>query len=978
MKKIIYFAIFIYSLSSFCFSQSLPDPPQLLLPENNATGVNPYGFHFLWHSVEDATNYELMWDDNPEFSRYYGQYPPLSGTIFPDTATVSSWSFSLLEGGIHYWRVRAINSAGNGPWSEIWSFFALPKHTTILQPQNGAMLSNNFVTAVYRSLRGASYYKILLYNYSTSNEPLIDQIIQDTSFTINNLEYQKIYHLDVYGLDHEYNYHDIHASVNFTFGEVPLDPAPPTPIYPLNGAAGIELLPQFQWNSTLGSTLYWIKLSKDSLFSSIIFHQGMSDTSFTYISGLNYDTKYFWQLRAQGMQGDMGSWSPVYSFTTAPHLPEKPRLYFPTNGETNLHFPIFFKWDDLNYFADEVFYNLNIESDDGTTVFDTVFINQSSFYLSNLNSGSNFKWKVRAGTNKGYGEWSDTWQFSTMLELDKPILLEPTNYSVQQGQDFQFIWHQVDLAELYQVQISLTDGFDSLVYNNNIADTTLQRSLTKFNSSYYWRVRAVNDPAVGPWSDIWQFQILEPLQAPQLVFPQNLATNIQPEFNFSWNEVKQAEKYYLQVSSNPEFSQILINENNITDTSYFCSTLPLGLTYYWRIKSINQYGESEWSSIHNFILVQHLAAPVLIYPANNSTDIITEFSFSWHAVAFSKKYWLQVSDDSNFSSMSLDRNDLVDTTFLSTTLESGTQYFWRVKALRFDTTGSNWSDIYSFSTKPASIPQPQLISPSNNSIDLTTEPTLTWQSVENYSTYHLQLSRDFNFSILVVNENNIGTTQKKVNNLNEGEKYYWRVRVSQDGDVSSWSDTWNFITKLSKPNNLTATQMDSSVILSWQHNIPNLNYIIERETNAMPALLLDSVFNQFTFTDSSISNNQTYTYSLYAKSNFARSDTISVKIYISISSLEDSEKPNSFYLSQNYPNPFNPTTSINYSTPLNSFVKIDVYTITGERLFTLVDEYQPAGTYNIVFDASNLTSGIYLYKLKANNHVAVKKMILLK
>jgi len=109
MKTIFYFTFFISSLFSLCFSQSLPEPPQLLLPENNAIGLDPLrGIKFLWRSVEDATSYELMYDDNPEFSLYYGH----SGTIFPDTAAANSWSFGLLEGGIHYWRVRAINSAG--------------------------------------------------------------------------------------------------------------------------------------------------------------------------------------------------------------------------------------------------------------------------------------------------------------------------------------------------------------------------------------------------------------------------------------------------------------------------------------------------------------------------------------------------------------------------------------------------------------------------------------------------------------------------------------------------------------------------------------------------------------------------------------------------------------------------------------------------------------------------------------------------
>lgn len=87
---------------------------------------------------------------------------------------------------------------------------------------------------------------------------------------------------------------------------------------------------------------------------------------------------------------------------------------------------------------------------------------------------------------------------------------------------------------------------------------------------------------------------------------------------------------------------------------------------------------------------------------------------------------------------------------------------------------------------------------------------------------------------------------------------------------------------------------------------------------------------------------------------------------------------NKFSLSQNYPNPFNPTTKISWQSPVGSHQIIKVYDITGKEIMTLVDEYKSAGKYEINFDASSLSSGVYLYKLIAGKYSVTKKMVVLK
>lgn len=88
--------------------------------------------------------------------------------------------------------------------------------------------------------------------------------------------------------------------------------------------------------------------------------------------------------------------------------------------------------------------------------------------------------------------------------------------------------------------------------------------------------------------------------------------------------------------------------------------------------------------------------------------------------------------------------------------------------------------------------------------------------------------------------------------------------------------------------------------------------------------------------------------------------------------------PAEFSLKQNYPNPFNPTTTIEYEIPTLSKVRIEVFDIIGREIETLLNKEQAPGNYKINFDASKLCSGIYFYKIAANNFVQTKKMVVLK
>jgi hypothetical protein len=93
---------------------------------------------------------------------------------------------------------------------------------------------------------------------------------------------------------------------------------------------------------------------------------------------------------------------------------------------------------------------------------------------------------------------------------------------------------------------------------------------------------------------------------------------------------------------------------------------------------------------------------------------------------------------------------------------------------------------------------------------------------------------------------------------------------------------------------------------------------------------------------------------------------------------DDLSIPKEFALHQNYPNPFNPATIISYQIPVHSHVELKVYNMLGREIETLVNREQNAGSYDIKFGRDNLSSGVYLYRIKAGSFIKTNKMIFLK
>lgn len=134
------------------------------------------------------------------------------------------------------------------------------------------------------------------------------------------------------------------------------------------------------------------------------------------------------------------------------------------------------------------------------------------------------------------------------------------------------------------------------------------------------------------------------------------------------------------------------------------------------------------------------------------------------------------------------------------------------------------------------------------------------------------------------------------------------------------------------------------------------------------------------------SGEENYKYNIWLTQNDNNEALTSTRIYgfdsnitsgISVG-LEEGESIAAFKLNQNYPNPFNPSTEITFSLPKSSLVRLEVFNVLGQKVETLVNEQKIVGNHTINFDASRLSSGIYIYRIQAGDFVQTKKMLLVK
>jgi len=205
-------------------------------------------------------------------------------------------------------------------------------------------------------------------------------------------------------------------------------------------------------------------------------------------------------------------------------------------------------------------------------------------------------------------------------------------------------------------------------------------------------------------------------------------------------------------------------------------------------------------------------------------------------------------------------------------------------------------------------------------------------------------------------------------------------------DTPVWSNTLDTEAPTSTVQSLDSLQTETDFTVNWSGSddasgIETYTVYVAENGGEFTIWQEETSETSATFSGE---NGKTYEFfsraSDYVSNTEVRRDEADAQTEVQLNtSLEPSSGiPDQFTLEQNYPNPFNPATTIQYGLPEAGKVSLEVFDMTGRRVATLVDESKSAGWHNVTFDASNLASGMYIYRIQSGAFVNTRKLILVK
>lgn len=540
---------------------------------------------------------------------------------------------------------------------------------------------------------------------------------------------------------------------------------------------------------------------------------------------------------ANGVEGTLGTpftWAATGSQVAKPAVPV---LKTPTDGATNQALGVPLTWDVAQRATS---YDLEIAT---TVTFDTPLVSETGltttqFTPTSLSATTTYFWRVRAVGAGGASAWSNPFSFTTGAAT-RPTLVAPADSARNQATTITFLWSAVPNTVSYDFQIATDNAFINLVADvTGLMAATRDQAGFSAGATYHWRVRAVGAGGAGAWSKpfIFTTRPLAP-QVPTILAPNNQAQNIPRSVRLLWNPAERATQYDVQVATDEAFTTLVADEDSLTTTFYDVADLDLATTYFWRVRGRNEGGISAWATPFSFGTQRGSipANPVLLTPVDAAQLTTTTVDFIWRSNRASS-YTIQISPESDFSTIPVQSAGLTDTTFTATGLTEGATYFWRVQA----SDGAS-SSIFSLSlVRPGlQVSVPELQSPANNSTDLPLEVQLAWGAASNATTYDVQVSESSTFAATFVNETGITGIRLDVRNLASETTYFWRVRGRNGEAASNWSTSFQWTTKaaVALPNAPTLllprdglVSGETGLMLSWRASGASSRYHVQVAT----------------------------------------------------------------------------------------------------------------------------------------------------
>jgi uncharacterized repeat protein (TIGR01451 family) len=299
-------------------------------------------------------------------------------------------------------------------------------------------------------------------------------------------------------------------------------------------------------------------------------------------------------------------------------VPSTPTLIYPLNTAIDLAPTFNFDWTDASNATGYVIeYALLPDMSNAINTNSTT----STLSVNNLILGNTYYWRVKAQNGLAtFSNWSGVYSFTIVAPLAAPALIYPAQLSANIPTAITFDWddiaNAIDYIITYDTSASFANAMIDSVSISEFATITLVEGTT-----YHWKVKAKD--AFGfysSWSSSNEFTTIQNVNAPSLIYPSNLSSNIPTAVTFDWNDVPFATWYQLEYDTDMNFTTAQGDTSTLSAYNV-ASNLNDLTTYYWRVKSFNGNSvSSAWSSTYSFTtdfttgINQKTDNKILIYP----------------------------------------------------------------------------------------------------------------------------------------------------------------------------------------------------------------------------------------------------------------------------------------------------------------------------------------------------------------------------
>lgn len=660
--------------------------------------------------------------------------------------------------------------------SLINSVFAVLPTPLITSPADGSVGNPANTIINWYNVTGATDYEFKINNDPALNGALVQTSVS-SQFSSNELLYNTTYFWQVRALKTTGTPDSSAWTQIFSFTTA----ASLTITAPTNGALNQFPRSFLNWSNSGGVTNYQVQWDESAAFNSPTLIDSLLPDSVSdcYTGGLKFGTTYYW--RARGMHAlDTMDWTSAYTFTTLDSV----FLSAPLSGSSFLSTSSLLNWDFISGITNYEVQIDKLPSFNSPALQSAVLPDSvSQWTTSNLDFGTNYYWRVRAWHASDTTQWSQVWDFSTLVSV---TLTAPANNVTNQFPNVLLNWNYVSDPISYDVEYDTSASFSSPLYTYATNDTISEYKTAEllFGTKYFWRARIHNAADTSQWSATWSFTTIDVLNQTS---PSNGAIDQGSRLTLNWTAVSGTNGYEVRADTVSDYSSpIAIYLNSITSNQQLVD-LYFGTTYYWSVRAVHAKDTSLWTGNWTFTTADAVA---LSSPADQSINAAPRTNLNWSNLSGSSEYLVQFDTSANFSSPLLVYASALTSNYFTSNLYFNQTYFWRVRAINLvDTSG--WSPVWSFTT----VNQVVHTSPLNGAIGQALITEINWSGVSGASGYIYRFDTSPLFTVFPQYGNSIGTNSRADITLPlSGQTYYWQVAIVDSVDTSGWSNPWSFTT----------------------------------------------------------------------------------------------------------------------------------------------------------------------------------------